>query len=100
MKGPAMSVLQVRNVNKSFAGLRALNDVNLMIEEGSVHAIIGPNGAGKSTLLNCFVGRLQPDTGSVEFNGPPLLGRAPPRLNQVGVPQDGSESGREKRGQT
>src|SRR3546814_2558661 len=45
MKGPAMSVLQVRNVNKSFAGLRALNDVNLMIEEGSVHAIIGPNGA-------------------------------------------------------
>src|SRR3546814_4575273 len=40
MKGPAMSVLQVRNVNKSFAGLRALNDVNLMIEEGSVHAII------------------------------------------------------------
>src|SRR3546814_1814798 len=72
MKGPAMSVLQVRNVNKSFAGLRALNDVNLMIEEGSVHAIIGPNGAGKSTLLNCFVGRLKPDTGSVEFNGTSL----------------------------
>src|SRR3546814_7708247 len=85
MKGPAMSVLQVRNVNKSFAGLRALNDVNLMIEEGSVHAIIGPNGAGKSTLLNCFVGRLKPDTGSVEFNGTSLLGLSPHRINQVGV---------------
>src|SRR3546814_9497520 len=74
MKGPDMSVVQVRIVNKRFAGLRALNDVNLMIEEGSVHAIIGPNGAGKSTLLNCFVGRLKPDTGSVEFNGTSLLG--------------------------
>src|SRR3546814_11050560 len=85
MKGPAMSVLQVRNVNKSFAGLRALNDVNLMIEEGSVHAIIGPNGAGKSTLLNCFVGRLKPDTGSVEFNGTTLPRLAPHRNNPVGL---------------
>src|SRR3546814_16892965 len=80
-----MSVLQVRNVNKSFAGLRALNDVNLMIEEGSVHAIIGPHGAGKSTLLNCFVGRLKPDTGSVEFNGTSLLGLSPHRTTQVGI---------------
>src|SRR3546814_18903602 len=80
-----MSVLQVRNVNKSFAGLRALNDVNLTVEEGSVHAIIGPNGAGKSTLLNCFVGRLKPDTGRVEFNGTSLLGLSPHRINQVGV---------------
>jgi branched-chain amino acid transport system ATP-binding protein len=80
-----MSILQVRNVSKSFAGLRALNDVNLTVEEGSVHAIIGPNGAGKSTLLNCFVGRLEPDTGSVEFNGTSLLGLSPHRINQVGV---------------
>src|SRR3546814_16374244 len=50
-----------------------------------VHAIIGPNGAGKSTLLNCFVGRLKPDTGSVEFNGTSLLGLSPHRINQVGV---------------
>src|SRR3546814_10279485 len=56
-----------------------------MIEEGSVHAIIGPNGAGKSTLLNCFVGRLKPDTGSVEFNGTSLLGLSPHRINQAGV---------------
>ena len=80
-----MNILQVKNVNKSFAGLRALNEVNLAVEEGSVHAIIGPNGAGKSTLLNCFVGRLKPDTGSVEFGGTSLLGLAPHRINQVGV---------------
>ena len=52
-----MSILKVFNVNKRFGGLKALNEVNLEVEEGTVHAIIGPNGAGKSTLLNCFIGR-------------------------------------------
>ena len=68
-----MGILQVRNINKHFGGLKALNEVNLEIEEGTVHAIIGPNGAGKSTLLNCFVGRLDPDTGSVVFDGQSLV---------------------------
>lgn len=80
-----MSVLTVKNVNKNFAGLKALNDVNLEVEAGAVHAIIGPNGAGKSTLLNCFIGRLEPDTGSVEFNGESLLNKAPHEINQMGV---------------
>ena len=80
-----MPLLQVQMVNKSFAGLRALSDVNLSVEEGSVHAIIGPNGAGKSTLLNCFVGRLTPDTGSVLFDGRSLVGLAPHQINQAGV---------------
>ena len=59
--------------------------MNLNIEQGSVHAIIGPNGAGKSTLLNCFVGRLEPDTGTVEFGGKSLLGVQPHEINQLGV---------------
>lgn len=80
-----MSILQVKNVSKSFAGLKALNDVNLVVDEGSVHAIIGPNGAGKSTLLNCFVGRLEPDLGSVMFNGHSLVGLKPHEINQAGV---------------
>jgi branched-chain amino acid transport system ATP-binding protein len=80
-----MSILQVQNVNKSFSGLRALNNVNLTVEEGHVHAIIGPNGAGKSTLLNCFVGRLTPDTGTVAFMGHSLVGRKPHEINQIGV---------------
>ena len=80
-----MGILEVRDVNKNFGGLKALNNVNLDVEEGSVHAIIGPNGAGKSTLLNCFVGRLDPDTGTVMFNGKSLLGFKPHEINQTGV---------------
>ncbi len=80
-----MSILSVENVNKRFGGLQALNDVNLEIEAGTVHAIIGPNGAGKSTLLNCFVGRLEPDTGTVTFDGKSLLGIKPHEINQTGV---------------
>jgi branched-chain amino acid transport system ATP-binding protein len=80
-----MAILEVSDVNITFGGLRALNQVNLQVEEGSVHAIIGPNGAGKSTLLNCFVGRLTPDTGSVQFDGESLLGIEPYQINQLGV---------------
>ena len=80
-----MGILEVQNVNKRFGGLQALDNVNLNVEEGSVHAIIGPNGAGKSTLLNCFVGRLVPDTGTVMFNGQSLLGIKPHQINQTGV---------------
>ncbi|MDF1730540.1 MAG: ABC transporter ATP-binding protein [Minwuia sp.] len=80
-----MAILEVNDVNKAFGGLKALNAVNLSVEEGTVHAIIGPNGAGKSTLLNCFVGRLIPDTGSVMFNGRSLLGIKPHEINQTGV---------------
>lgn len=80
-----MSILEVHDVNKHFGGLKALNNVNLNVEEQTVHAIIGPNGAGKSTLLNCFVGRLTPDTGTVRFDGQSLLGIAPHKINQAGV---------------
>lgn len=80
-----MSILQIRNVNKRFAGLQALDEVNLSVEPGTVHAIIGPNGAGKSTLLNCIIGRLEPDTGIVDFDGVSLLGMKPHEINQAGV---------------
>ena len=78
-------VLNVSDVQKNFAGLQALGDINLKIEEGKTHAIIGPNGAGKSTLLNVCVGRIEPDRGTVEFQGQILTGRTPYEINQLGV---------------
>jgi len=79
------TLLQIKGVNKSFGGLNALSDVNLDIEEGTIHAIIGPNGAGKSTLLNCCIGRLIPDTGSVTFNGHNMVGMKPYDINHAGM---------------
>ena len=80
-----MGILEVTDVNKRFGGLQALGNVNLSVEENSVHAIIGPNGAGKSTLLNVLVGKLVPDTGTVMFQGQSVLGRTPFQINQMGI---------------
>ena len=87
-RSPTMSntVLKITNVNKSFGGLLALNNINLEIERGTVHAIIGPNGAGKSTLLNVCIGLLTPDTGEVIFNGgEKIIGKKPHEINQIGL---------------
>ena len=80
-----MGILEVKDVGKRFGGLQALGDVNLSVQENSVHAIIGPNGAGKSTLLNVLVGKLIPDSGSVMFDGQSVLGRKPHEINQMGI---------------
>lgn len=80
-----MSILEVSNVSKRFGGLQALNDVNLKVEENTMHAIIGPNGAGKSTFLNVLIGQIHPDTGHVKFEGRELMGLAPQEINQLGV---------------
>ncbi len=78
-------VLHVADVHKSFGGLQALSDVDLQVEQGTVHAIIGPNGAGKSTLLNVCVGRIKPDRGHVIFDGETLDNHQPYEINQLGV---------------
>jgi branched-chain amino acid transport system ATP-binding protein len=80
-----MALLEVSGVTKRFAGLLALDHVDLAVEEGSIRSIIGPNGAGKSTLLNVLTGSLQPDEGAVRFDGVSLVGRPPFAINQLGI---------------
>ena len=60
-----MSALAVRNLEKSFGGLRVTADVSLAVEPGERRLIIGPNGAGKTTLFNLITGELRPDRGAV-----------------------------------
>jgi branched-chain amino acid transport system ATP-binding protein len=79
------TILEIKSVSKNFGGLAALGDVNMSVEEGSIHSLIGPNGAGKSTLLNVLVGLLEPDVGSVLFKGNSVLGKKPHEINQMGI---------------
>ena len=80
-----MVILEVRNVVKSFGGLRALQDVSLSVAKGEIRAVIGPNGAGKSTLFNVMTGLLKPDTGDVVFEGEPITGMPPHRIIRKGI---------------
>ncbi|MFQ3620649.1 MAG: ABC transporter ATP-binding protein [Spirochaetales bacterium] len=60
---------EMRKVRKAFGGLIAVNDVDLQVQPGTIHAIIGPNGAGKTTLFNCITGLRRAEAGQILFEG-------------------------------
>lgn len=62
------SILEVKHLKMHFGGIKALNDVNLEVERGSITALIGPNGAGKTTVFNCLTGFYQATDGSILLN--------------------------------
>ncbi len=79
------AILEVREVVRTFGGLRAVDDASLDVEAGSITALIGPNGAGKSTLFNVISGFLSSERGTVRFEGR-RIDRAPPhRIAQRGL---------------
>jgi branched-chain amino acid transport system ATP-binding protein len=69
-----MALLEAKQVTKQFGSLVAVNQVDVRIEPGMIHAIIGPNGAGKTTLFNCVTGVYPYDAGTILFKGQPLEG--------------------------
>ena len=78
-------VLSVRNLSKSFGGLKAVSDVSFDVAEGELLALIGPNGAGKTTCFNMLNGQLNADTGQVMLKGKSILGFSPRRVWRMGV---------------
>jgi branched-chain amino acid transport system permease protein len=78
-------ILEVRNLSKSFGGLKAVQDVSFEVHEGMILGIIGPNGAGKTTLFNLLNGFLRPDHGAVLLDGQDRIGQKPNRLCAAGV---------------
>lgn len=83
--GSEQVLLQTSGLTKYFGGLPALHEVGLSAERGQVTALIGPNGAGKTTFINCLTGILQPDRGSMTFEGQELSGLAPHRIARLGI---------------
>ncbi len=85
-------MLSAIRIDKSYpGGIRALQNVNLSVEQGETVALIGESGSGKTTLLRCFNLLTEPDSGDVEVEGQSILGRNPVELRrQIGyVPQEG-----------
>jgi branched-chain amino acid transport system ATP-binding protein len=78
-------VLSVRNLSKSFGGLKAVSDVSFDLQQGELLALIGPNGAGKTTCFNMLNGQLKADSGEVKLNGESILGLSPRRVWRKGV---------------
>jgi branched-chain amino acid transport system ATP-binding protein len=78
-------VLSVRDLQKSFGGIVAVDGVSFEVNEGEILGIIGPNGSGKSTLFNCILGQLKPTGGEVQLDGRAVTGMRPCDLNRLGV---------------
>lgn len=69
-------LLRAENISKSYPGVKALDNVQLQVKKGEVHALMGENGAGKSTLMKILIGMLQPDSGTIYFKDQPVQFRS------------------------
>ena len=78
-------ILSVRGLSKSFGGLKAVQDVDFDVPQGSILGIIGPNGAGKTTVFNLLNGFLKPDAGQILLEGRNVVGRKPHQLCEAGM---------------
>ena len=78
-------VLSARGLRRDFAGFVAVNNVDLDVHHGQIHALIGPNGAGKTTIFNLLTKFLQPTSGRIELLGNDITRTAPARVARMGL---------------
>ena len=78
-------MLGIKNLYKSFGGIKAINNVTLEIEKSSITALIGPNGAGKTTLFNLINGSIKPDSGTIKLYDNNISGHEPHELFNLGI---------------
>ena len=78
-------ILEARGLTKEFKGFVAVNNVNLAITRGTIHALIGPNGAGKTTCFNLLTHFLTPTSGQIFFNGREITGSRPADIARLGL---------------
>lgn len=78
-------ILEMRNITKTYPGVKALDDVSLSIKKGEVHAIVGENGAGKSTFIKVITGAITPDSGSILYKGQSYPHFNPQQAKKLGI---------------
>ena len=82
---PGTPCLQLDRVSRHFGGLKAVDDVTLMVQEGARHAVIGPNGAGKTTLFNIISGEFPPTGGTIALSGRNVTKLTPHQRAALGI---------------
>jgi neutral amino acid transport system ATP-binding protein len=80
-----VTLLDIDGLVKGFGGLLAIDDLSLSVDRGELVGVMGPNGAGKSTLFNCVSGVVEPDAGTVTFDGSDVTGRQPEAIARKGL---------------
>jgi branched-chain amino acid transport system ATP-binding protein len=78
-------LLEATGICKRFGGVQALSEVGFTIDEGEIYGLIGPNGAGKTSLFNVLTGIYQPESGTLNFRGAPLMGLKSNEVAQRGI---------------
>ena len=78
-------ILEAKGLTKEFRGFVAVNDVDLSVEAGSIHALIGPNGAGKTTCFNLLTKFLKPTAGRIIYKGQDITGLSPAQIARLGI---------------
>ncbi len=80
-----MALLEVKNIQKKFGGLVAVNNFNLEVDNDQIKALIGPNGAGKTTAFNCIAGFYPATEGQVFFDGKEITKKRPDQICNMGL---------------
>jgi len=78
-------VLEVEDLQLTFGGVRALDDISFDVREGEIFSIIGPNGAGKTSVLNCINGFYKPNHGEIHYNGQKITSLRPDKIARYGI---------------
>ncbi len=80
-----MALLEVTDLGISFGGLRAVDELNMTVEQGALVGLIGPNGAGKTTVFNMLTGVYRPTDGGIRLDGENLVGKKPHEICKMGI---------------
>lgn len=80
-----MALLDIRDLEKQFGGVKALGGVDFHIDEGEIVSVIGPNGAGKTSFFNVISGMFSPDNGTIVFDGDHVAGHLPNEITKRGI---------------
>src|SRR5690606_3200855 len=78
-------ILETRHLSKAFRGFVAVDDVNLQVRQGQIHALIGPNGAGKTTCFNLLTKFLEPTSGQIFYQGKEITHDRPAQIARKGI---------------